>query len=126
MAFRKVTQLTGWHGVATVARCADPAEYRVRFVPTDGGEPGEYFTDDKSDALGTARVMAGPELGPCDIGLPEGLAQAQRDADRYGIPQVVYRGPNTCGWTSLAFTSDAARARGCEMHVTLLNANYFS
>lgn len=126
MAFRKIAALTGWHGTVTVAR--DAGEYRVRLVRADGTTAPEcdYFTDDRADAMGTARVMAGPELAHWHVTLPQALDKARGDADAYCLPQVVFRGPDTCGWMNLCFTSNAARASGCEMHCTVLPARYFS
>lgn len=51
------------------------------------------------------------------------VAKATRDADRFGIPQTVFRNEDTCGWASTnPFATTLARS---EVSVTILPARYF-
>jgi hypothetical protein len=52
--------ITGQNGKATIpARRNEHGEYHVRFYTPDGKRYAEadYFTDDRMDAIGTARKM---------------------------------------------------------------------
>lgn len=56
MALRKIETFTGPKGTVTVHRDAEWNEYRVKMV----GQKGTgYHTDDKQDAMDTARSIAG-------------------------------------------------------------------
>lgn len=128
MAYRKTATLTGWHGTVTVARDAALAEYRVRLVRADGAPAPEcdYFTDDRGDAMGTARAMAGPELAPWHVTLEQAVRKAAGDADASGLPQAVFRGPGTCGWTNLWAGARSAGAPGVQVDRSVLPARYFN
>lgn len=59
---RLIQTISGTAGTAKAYRDSENGEYVVRFTGRDGARrpDADYFTDDKSDALGTARAMVEP------------------------------------------------------------------
>lgn len=117
---------------AKVYRDTESEGYVVQFFKNGKHRPqADYETGDRNDALQTARLSI--EMSRTAAGLPaswhiklqDAIDKAQRDADAYCIPQVVFRGPETCGWTNLAFTSQTAGAPGVQLDRTVLPARYF-
>ena len=57
------------------------------------------------------------------IKLSQALESAQAAADKYGLPQTVFKTPETCGWSNTnPFSSVLAKA---DVHATILPANFF-
>ena len=50
---------------------------------------------------------------------------AQKAANVYGLPQTVFRTPQTAGWANTNPYASFLPSRDCELFVTMLPRNYF-
>lgn len=97
---RKITELSHGNFTAKIYRDSEYNEYRVKFFHAGSHLPdGDYFTDDESDARGTAAL--------CMQHMDDAAKRETADEDKkvYRIVSYDMEG-NTCGIIEKAYPSD--------------------
>jgi hypothetical protein len=61
-----------------------------------------------------------------EIKLEVAIETAQLAANVYGLPQTVFKTPDTCGWANTNPFASFLNDRNCDVSVTMLPRNYFA
>ncbi|WP_321967193.1 hypothetical protein [Burkholderia cepacia] len=92
----------------------------ARYWNIDGG--CVTYPRGRAIAIAIERILS----ARADVGrLDEAVAIATRAADAAGLPQTVFRTPDTCGWANTNSLAGLLSKKGCETFVTMLPSRFF-